>query len=124
MSLYTQSKIASVNTPAIGKSRQAYLSTKNAECWVDENGAQWWYGKQRVVLAADASALTSSTLSDVTGLGFSVLASVRYGFRFVLLYQTSVITSGLKISVTCPASPTIISASASIFGFAADGTAG
>lgn len=120
--MLTLSKIASVLTPVVNKARLAYLSTKNAWCYTDETAAQWWFGKQRVVLPADLSAFTSTTLADVTGMAFSLLASVRYGFRFKLLFSSAATTTGLKVSLSWPASPTVVTANAKI-PFAADGSA-
>lgn len=116
MSTITRNALASINTPATTKSRSGFLNTKNAEAYIDEFGATWWYGKQRVVLTADLSAFTSATLADVTGLGFAVRASTRYGFRFMLHYQSAATTTGIAVGLTCPIGATLLSAVVHIYG--------
>lgn len=59
-----------------------------------------------VTLGEDTSALTSTTLANVTGLSFAVAATTCYEFRFLVLFQSAATTTGLKLGVTCPASPT------------------
>jgi hypothetical protein len=97
-------------------------NVKDAACWVDDTGAVWYMGKQRKALTADLGGFTSTTLADVTGLFFTLLANKAYGFRFKLLFTSAATTTGLKTSVTWPASPTVATASAKI-PFAADGSA-
>lgn len=57
---------------------------------------------QVVGLAAD-QAFSSTTVADVEGMSFSVRAGRRYHFRFVLLWRSSLVTSGLRATVTIPA---------------------
>lgn len=73
-------------------------------------------------LTADAAALTSTTLANVTGLSFAVTAGSYYSFEFVVLFQSAATTTGLRLGLTLPAA-TGYSASVDI-PIAADGTAG
>lgn len=114
MSWLTLSKIGSVATPAANKGRVYFDSSRAAFCYVDENGAQWWYGEQRVRLTADMSGTTGTGLADVTGLVFALRASTRYAFEFGLVYRSTDTATGLKVALTCPAAPTLLSANVRI----------
>ncbi len=52
-------------------------------------------------LTASETGATTATLAD-TSLNFKVSNGVYYYFRFVIIHQTSVSTSGLKIGLTTP----------------------
>lgn len=73
-------------------------------------------------ITADAAALTSATLANVTGLGFAVTAGNYYSFEFVVLFQSAATTTGLRLGLTLPAA-TVYSASVDI-PIAADGAGG
>lgn len=118
--MLTLNKISTVLAPALNKARQYYDSTRSTLAWIDEKGYSWWFGEQRCALASDLSPSASTTLADVTGLAFSVVAGVTYKFEFSLIYRSAATTTGIKIGLTCPASPTYLAANVSIFGRAAD----
>jgi len=61
-----------------------------------------------VTLASDVvnDNAVANTIQDVTGLSFSVLAGRRYWFRFNILYDSVINTTGSRWSVSGPASPT------------------
>jgi hypothetical protein len=79
---------------------------------------------RRVALLADLTGTVSTTLANVTGLSFSLLPNLGYGFRFCLQYASGATGTGLKIGVFAPTSPTSFSATADIYGLAADGPSG
>jgi hypothetical protein len=54
-------------------------------------------------LTVDPAASTVTTMADVTGLSFPVLANKYYRFRFELIYRSAATTTGIKLSVTIPA---------------------
>lgn len=77
-----------------------------------------------VTLGADISpAFTSTTVSNATGLSFAVAATTCYEFRFLVLFQSAATTTGLKLGMTCPASPTAFAYSVRT-PIAADGAGG
>ena len=77
-----------------------------------------------VTLGADISpAFTRTTVSNATGLSFAVAPDTTYSFRFEVLFRSAATTTGLKVAVTCPASPATFSYKARIPA-AADGVAG
>jgi hypothetical protein len=59
-------------------------------------------GIGRVTTTAD-QAFTTTTLADVTGLQFAVTAGVPYEFAFVVLWQTTLATTGISLAVNKPA---------------------
>lgn len=61
-----------------------------------------------VVLASDVinNNAVANTIADITGLSFSVNAGETYWFRGVIEITTAVTTTGGRISVNGPASPT------------------
>lgn len=73
-------------------------------------------------LTADAAALTSATLANVTGLSFALTAGTYYSFEFLVLFQSAAATTGLRLGLTFPAA-IVVSAAVEI-PVAADGTAG
>lgn len=73
-------------------------------------------------ITADAAALTGTTLTNVSGLGFAVTAGNYYSFEFVVLFQSAATTTGLRLGLTLPAA-TVYSASVDI-PIAADGAGG
>jgi len=121
MSFITLSKSAALLTPATNKGTFGYDDARDQMCWVDETGAVWYFGEQRKVLAADLSALTSTTPADVTGLAFAILANTKYAFEFKLIFASAATTTGIKVGFTGPASPTRFAATA-IVPRAADGS--
>jgi hypothetical protein len=60
------------------------------------------YGIGRVTTTTDFP-LTTTTLADVTGLQFTVTAGVPYEFAFVVLWQTTLATTGISLAVSKPA---------------------
>lgn len=79
--------------------------------------------RSTVRLTADSSTFTTQTLANLTGMSFSVAASSDYYFKFVIA-ATAGAARGIGVGVTCPASPTGMYYSATIFGHAANsGTA-
>lgn len=61
----------------------------------------WLYGAK----TSDQSINSTTTLTNVTGMSFSVAANTFYSFQFLLLINS--ISSGADISVTCPVSGTV-----------------
>jgi hypothetical protein len=114
-------KVASVGTPSANKGSIYFSSSKGALCFVDENGAQWWFGEQRVSLAADTSGYTSQTLADVAGILFPVRINTSYKFEFSVLWRTAATGTGLAVGVTLPSSPTDFAATVLVAGQGADG---
>lgn len=57
---------------------------------------------RRTALAADV-ATTSTTLGDVTGLGFSALANKTYKFKFVIYYSANATGTGARFTLNGPA---------------------
>ena len=110
MSFITLSKVAALLTPAAGKGTFGYDDARDAMCWVDEFGAVWYFGEQRKRLDADLSPFTSTTLADVTGIYFPLLANTQYKFEFSFVFASAATTTGIKLSLTCPASPTYLDA--------------
>jgi hypothetical protein len=62
---------------------------------------------QTGMVAAQQAGLTSVT--NLTGLSFSVEASTKYVMTCTLYYQVSATTANLSIAITGPASPTFVS---------------
>lgn len=56
--------------------------------------------------AADQSVTSSTTLVTATGLSQPVEASRGYGFQAVIMFNLAGVVSGMKFSVSTPASPT------------------
>jgi hypothetical protein len=52
--------------------------------------------------------VASTTLADCTGMSLEVRANTDYFFEFFLIHASAAATTGLKVAVTCPASPTYI----------------
>jgi hypothetical protein len=80
-------------------------------------------GPSSVKLTSDLTAYTSTTLTDATGLGFSVNANTYYHFRFLIVFSSAATTTGIRLSVSAPASPAVFSATAGI-PVAGDGAGG
>jgi hypothetical protein len=80
-------------------------------------------GPSSVKLTSDLTAYTSTTLTDATGLGFSVNANSYYHFRFLIVFSSAATTTGIRLSVSAPASPAVFSATAGI-PVAGDGAGG
>lgn len=64
--------------------------------------------------------VSSTSLADVTGMGFSVAASTNYIGQYVVFFNTNATTVGIRLSINGPASPTQIKYGA----FVATGAAG
>jgi hypothetical protein len=75
-----------------------------------------------VVLTADLAAYGALALINTTGLAFPVANGVHYGFKFVVLFQTVALTTGIRFGLTFPA-VTRFGCSVSIPDAAVDGTA-
>jgi len=59
----------------------------------------------RVRKTTDSTA-TTTALIDVAGLSFSVKANMTYMFKFLVIFQTALTTTGINLAVNGPASPT------------------
>lgn len=79
-------------------------------------------GPSSTKLTSDLSAYTSTSLTDASGLSFSVNANTYYHFKFIIVFSTASGNTGIRLSVSVPSSPDILSAKATI-PIAADGTA-
>jgi hypothetical protein len=51
---------------------------------------------------------STTTLADVTDLGFPVSANADYWFEFIVVFQTAATTTGIRLDLNGPASPTYI----------------
>lgn len=67
-------------------------------------------GEERVLpsvsyvdIAADLSAYTSTTLTDMTGLGLTVEANTKYTFEYKGSFTTAATTTGMVVSLNGPA---------------------
>lgn len=60
-----------------------------------------------IVKNADETTASDTTLSDDAQLKFSVLASTKYRFRFVIFYDTPT-AADLKFTIAGPAAPTLL----------------
>jgi hypothetical protein len=76
-----------------------------------------------VKLTADLPINTAIALTNATGLSFPVTANTYYHFKFLVVFSTAATTTGIRLSISTPASPAILSATASI-PIAADGAGG
>lgn len=79
-------------------------------------------GADMVRLAADA-ALSSTTLTNLTGMSFSVAATTAYAYEFWIPYRSATLTVGKGFAVTVPAGFTLLTYAVETHGFAADGAA-
>lgn len=77
------------------------------------------HGERQAKKSADQTASVTA-LADVTDLAFSVAASTDYAFDFWIAYQTDATTTGIGLAINGPASPTLVSYTADISGFAGD----
>lgn len=68
-------------------------------------GIQGIQGISGIVTAKQSAQVTNSsstTLSDVTGLSFSLTANHRYYFNFTMTFQTAATTTGIAFAFTGP----------------------
>lgn len=76
------------------------------------DGREWLLEEQAPLAGAvrktSDQTIATTTLTDCTGMSFEVLANVDYFFEFFLVHASAAATTGLKLAVTCPASPTYI----------------
>ena len=52
--------------------------------------------------------IATTTLTNATGLWFDVIPNTDYFFEFFLVHQSAAVTTGLKVAVTVPSSPTYV----------------
>lgn len=123
MSTVNVAKITTPSTPASNKGLYYYDNTLSPArpTFMDENGTKYPLTPTTVKLTGDLGAVTSTTLTDTTGLAFSVVSGTYYRFEFYIVFRTANTSSGLKVGLTYP-SATIAAAHAQI-PIAADGTA-
>jgi hypothetical protein len=76
-----------------------------------------------VALTADFSALTTTTLTDITGMTLPVVSGKYYFFKFEIGYQAAATTTGIKLGVTIPAATIFAATVSALVSTAADGTA-
>lgn len=60
-----------------------------------------------IELAADVANATTA-FANVTGLSFPVLAGVNYRFKGLIVYTPNAATTGIRVSLTGPANPTLL----------------
>lgn len=65
---------------------------------------------------SDQAITSTTTLTDATNLALAVAANTYYGFRFVVKIRVATASTGIKVSVTVPSSPTQFSALVSLAG--------
>lgn len=67
-------------------------------------------GWSATVLGADQTNnnATANTMQDVTGLSFAVVAGTRYWFEFMVVYSAAATTTGIRLGINGPASPTLL----------------
>jgi hypothetical protein len=80
-------------------------------------------GPASVKITSDLPVSGSTTLGNANGLSFSVNANTYYHYKFVVVFRTAATTTGIRLSVTTPASPTVFSGKAQI-PIAIDGAGG
>lgn len=61
---------------------------------------------ETVVLKTGDTANSTTTLSDAVGLNFTALANKTYLIEGLIVYDSSAVTVGIKLSATGPTSPT------------------
>ncbi len=76
-----------------------------------------------VKLTSDLATITSTTVTNTTGLSFSVSSGVYYRFAFQVLYQAAATTTGIKIALTIPSVTTFVAVVDTPVSTAAGGTA-
>lgn len=69
--------------------------------------------------SADQTFSSSVTPANVTDLVFPVVAGNDYYFKFVVVYNSALVTNGVRLALTCPALTGYISAKVEIQGRAA-----
>lgn len=70
---------------------------------------------QFVIKGSDQT-FSATSLADVTGLGFALLANATYEIEWDIIWQTATVTVGVGCAVNGPASPTSIQGTALIVG--------
>ena len=80
-------------------------------------------GPATVKLTADLAAKSTTTLADVTGLVFPLVAGTYYRFVFHVLFFAGATATGIRLGLTTPAF-TVYSAHVRVPAATADGTAG
>jgi hypothetical protein len=82
--------------------------TSDGVMYVNTDGSTAWehVGGTNIVLASD-KATTTDTLADVAGMSFAVEANSIYTIEGFLVYDTTAVAMGVKLSATGPTSPDI-----------------
>ena len=98
----------SVTAMALQKSGTAPVNNNSAELCSNASPGICAFAKmsQTGMAAAQQAGLTSVT--NLTGLSFSVEANTKYVMNCTLYYQVSATTANLSIAITGPASPTFV----------------
>lgn len=72
-------------------------------------------GLQYVRKGSDQT-FSSTSLADVTGMGFSVSANAVYEFEYEIIWQSATLTVGARLAVNGPASPTSVQGTTTMYG--------
>lgn len=80
-------------------------------------------GASIVKITSNMAANTTTTLTDTTGIAFSVTSGTYYRFSFQILYRSAATTTGIKLTVTTPAVTTLAAVVKAPVSTAAGGTA-
>ena len=72
-------------------------------------------GLQYVRKSADQT-FASTSLADVTGMGFAVSANAVYELEYDMIWQSATLTVGARLAINGPASPTSVQGTIMMFG--------
>lgn len=112
----TQAILSTITTPATNQ-----VLAWNGTNWVNQNDATGSGLSNYISVKRTADTSTSlATPLQIGGMAFSVTSGVYYSYKYVLLYQTAVTTTGIKLALTFPA-VTTQSARVTISGQTIDG---
>lgn len=93
-----QANQATPGSPPAGFAR-LYPNTSNLYEAIDPNGDVWSVGKSQTLKKGSDQAISTTTLTTVTGLSFTLRASRIYVFEYFLIHQSGTSTTGLKLAI-------------------------
>jgi hypothetical protein len=96
-------------------------TTNSFRCYTSATTGWQDCGPQTRKLAVDASNSTT-TMGDISGLGFVVAANTDYSLRCELLYESVAPSTGFVVSLTGPSSPTSVAGMLTTFNGATQDT--
>lgn len=95
------------NHAAAGDPHPVYLTSAEGNAAYATTG-HTHAGLTTAKLAADVSS-SVITMGDVTGLSLTLAANTAYGFEFIIGFSAAATTTGIKLAVNGPATPTYVS---------------